>query len=143
MKKTILKKRSEAVQRYLAGENSKSIYSSLRKSKAWLYKWVKRYHTGNPAWCQDQSRQPRVSPYRTTEEIEEIVKMVRLNLYNKGLFCGDQAILILSRHSLTRRRTGRCEPKGKPYTELPALVPNQTHQMDLVGPCYLQGPIRF
>ncbi len=162
MKKSILKKRSEAVQRYLAGENPKSICCSLRKSKAWLYKWVKRYSLRDPAWCQDQSRQPHISPHRTTEEIEEIVKMVRLSLYNKDLFCGDQAILweleemqvqplpslrtinrILSRHGLTHRRTGRYEPKGKRYPGLPALVPNQTHQIDLVGPCYLQGPIRF
>jgi len=162
MKKTIVKKRSEAVRRYLTGENPPSIYSSVRKSKAWLYKWVKRYKPEDSAWCQDQSKRPRVSPHRTTEEIEEIVKMVRLNLYNKGLFCGDQAILweledmqaqplpslrtinrILNRHSLTHRRTGRYEPKGKRYPELPALVPNQTHQIDLIGPCYLQTPIRF
>ena len=88
--------------------------------------------------------------------------MVRLSFYNIGLFCCDQAILweledmqvqplpslrtinrILNRHGLTHRRTGRYEPKGKRYPELPALVPNQTHQIDLVGPCYLQGPIRF
>jgi putative transposase len=34
-------------------------------------------------------------------------------------------------------------PKGKKYPELPALLPNQTHQVDLVGPCYLTGPTRF
>jgi hypothetical protein len=88
MKKTI-QKRAEAVQRYLAGEDPRSIYSSLRKSKTWLYKWVKRYKSGDRAWCQDQSKQPRISPRRTTNEIEGIVKMVRLSLYNKGLFCGD------------------------------------------------------
>jgi putative transposase len=162
MKKTILKKRSEAVKRFLAGEDPKSICTSLRRSKAWLYKWVKRHNPEDSAWCQDQSKQPHISPHRTTKETEEIVKMVRLSLYNKDLFCGDQAILweledmqiqplpslrtinrILNRHGLTHRRTGRYEPKGKPYPELPALVPNQTHQMDLVGPCYLHGPIRF
>jgi transposase InsO family protein len=88
--------------------------------------------------------------------------MVRLSLYNKGLFCGDQAIQwemadmevqplpslrtigrILRRRELTHRRTGRYIPKGKKYPELPGLFPNQTHQVDLVGPCYLTGPIRF
>jgi hypothetical protein len=88
--------------------------------------------------------------------------MVRLNLYNKGLFCGNQAIQwelidmevqplpslstigrILRRRELTHRRTGRYAPKGKKYPELPALLPNQTHQVDLVGPCYLTGPIKF
>jgi transposase InsO family protein len=78
------------------------------------------------------------------------------------LFCGAQAILweledfgvnplpslrtinrILSRNELTHRRTGKYEPKGTPYPKLPALLPNQTHQMDMVGPCYLTGPLRF
>ena len=88
--------------------------------------------------------------------------MIRLNLYNRDLFCGAQAIRwemedlniiplpsiptinrILSRHGLTHRRTGNYQPKGKAYPKLPSLMPNQTHQADLVGPCYLKGPIRF
>lgn len=62
----------------------------------------------------------------TKKEIEEIVKMVRLELYNNGQFCGARAIKekledcdgidtlpsestigrILSRHGLTHGRTG-------------------------------------
>ena len=61
----------------------------------------------------------------TREEIKEIVKMIRLELYNNGLFCGAKAIKnkmedddiepvpsestigrILSRHGLTHGRTG-------------------------------------
>lgn len=61
----------------------------------------------------------------TKKESEEIVKMVRLELYNRGLFCGAKAIKerleeydinplpsestigrILSRHGLTHGRTG-------------------------------------
>ncbi len=62
----------------------------------------------------------------TKKEIEEIVKMVRLELYNRDLFCGPKAIKkrlkeyyeinslpsestigrILSRHGLTYGRTG-------------------------------------
>ena len=162
MKKKILKHRASAVQRYLAGENPESICSSLGKTKPWLYKWVARYTPDDPRWVEDQSRRPLTSPFRTPAEVEKIVEMVRLNLYNKGLFCGNQAIQweminmevqplpslstigrILHRRELTHRRTGRYIPKGKKYPELPALLPNQTHQADLVGPCYLRGPIRF
>jgi len=50
---------------------------------------------------------------------------------------------ILRRRELTHRRTGRYTPKGKKYPELPALLPNQTHQIDMVGPCYLTGPVKF
>jgi hypothetical protein len=87
--------------------------------------------------------------------------MVRLNLYNQDLFCGAQAIYwemealgvnplpsirninrILSRNDLTHRgRTGKYEAKGIAYPKLPSLLPNQTHQADLVGLCYLKGPV--
>ena len=162
MKKKILQQRVVAVQRYRAGESPQSICTSLGKTRPWLYKWVSRYTPRDPAWCNDQSRRPRSSPFRTPAEIERIVEMVRLNLYNKGDFSGSQAIQwemidmevqpvpslstigrILRRRELTHRRTGRYIPKGKKYPELPTLLPNQTHQADLVGPCYLTGPIRF
>jgi putative transposase len=160
--KKILKQRALAVQRHLAGESPQSICASLGKTKPWLYKWRSRYTPKDPAWCEDQSRRPLSSPLRTPAEIERIVKMVRLSLYNKGHFCGKQAIQwemtdmevqplpslstigrILRRRDLTYRRTGRYEPKGKKYPELPMLLPNQTHQVDWVGPCYLTGPVRF
>ena len=160
--KKILKQRVLAVQRFLAGESPQRICASLGKTKPWLYKWVSRYTPKDPAWCKDQSRRPLSNPLRTPAEIEGIVEMVRLSLYNKGHFCGKQAIQwemtdmqvqplpslstigrILRRRDLTDRRTGRYEPQGKKYPELPMLLPNQTHQVDLVGPCYLTGPIRF
>ena len=49
----------------------------------------------------------------------------------------------LASNELTHRRTGKHESKGTAYPALPSTVPNQTHQADLVGPCYLKGPIRF
>lgn len=162
MKKKLLKQRALAVQRYLAGESPQSICASLGKTKPWLYKWVARHAPDDPTWVEDRSRRPLSSPARTPAEIEKIVEMVRWNLYNKGLFCGKQAIQwemvdmgvqsppslsnigrILRRRELTHRRTGRYEPKGKKYPVLPAALPNQTHQVDLVGPCYLTGPIKF
>jgi putative transposase len=162
MKKKILKQRELAVEWYLAGESPQSICASLGKTTRWLYKWISRHTPDDPAWFEDQSRRPLSSPCRTPAEIEKIVEMVRLNLYNKGLFCGNQAIQwemndmevqpipslstigrILHRRELTHRRTGRYTPKGKKYPELPALSPNQTHQVDMVGPRYLTGPIRF
>jgi hypothetical protein len=84
--------------------------------------------------------------------------MTRLSLYNHGVFCGAQAILweleeqaikplpslrtinrILTRHALTHRRTGRYEPKGAKYPDLPAKTPNARHQADFVGPRHLRG----
>jgi len=162
MKKKLQPERAAAVQRYLAGEDPESICASLGKSRRWLYKWLARHIPDDSAWYEDLSRRPLTSPYRTPEEIEKIVELVRFSLYNKGLFCGDQAIRweledmnvqplpsirtigrILHRRGLTHGRTGHYESKGKKYPDLPARLPNQTHQIDLVGPCYLSGPIRF
>lgn len=156
------KQRILAVRRFLAGEKPESICSSLGRSRPWLYKWVRRHSDHDDAWFSSLSKRPANIANRTPAEIEEIVKLVRLNLYNQDLFCGAQAILweledlgvtplpslstvnrILKRNGLTHRRTGNYEPKGTPYPKLPAIFPNQTHQMDLVGPCFLTGPIRF
>lgn len=97
-----------------------------------------------------------------SKEVEEAVKLVRLSLYNRGLFCGAQAIQwelndlsvkpmpslrtinrILDRQGLTHRRTGRYEPSGKVYPALDAGRANQAHESDFVGPCYVGGPLRF
>jgi putative transposase len=160
--KNEIRRRLLAVQRFLAGEKPESIYTSMGLSRSWLYKWVSRYDEKDDTWCENRPTVLSHATNRTSIEIEEIVKMIRLNLYNQDLFCGAQAILweledlgvkplpslrtisrILSRNELTHRRTGKYEPKGTPYPKLPALLPNQTHQMDLVGPCYLTGPLRF
>lgn len=162
MEKEIELYRILAVQRFNAGERPEAICASLGKSKAWLYKWIRRHLENNNAWNQSRSRSPLSAPQHMSAEIEEIVKMVRLNLYNQDLFCGAQAIhwelgelgvkplpsirtinRILSRNELTHRRTGKYEAKGTAYPKLPSLLPNQTHQADLVGPCYLKGPVRF
>lgn len=162
MSRDIQQEREWAVQRFCNGEKPESICASLGKSTVWLYKWMTRFCSDDPSWAEDQSRRPHSSPLRTSSEIEQTVKIVRLKLYNQGLFCGAQAISwelddlgvqpvpslstinrILSRDGLTHRRTGRYEPKGRPYPKLPAITPNQTHQADFVGPCYLKGPIRF
>ncbi|PNU20765.1 IS481 family transposase ISGme9 [Geothermobacter hydrogeniphilus] len=156
------KQRILAVRRFFAGEKPDSICSSLGRSRPWLYKWIRRHSDHEDGWFSSLPKRPVHTANRTPFEIEEIVKLVRLNLYNQDLFCGAQAIRweledlgvsplpslrtinrILKRNDLTHRRTGKYEPKGTPYPKLPSLLPNQTHQMDMVGPCYLTGPIRF
>jgi len=151
-----------AVQRFNMGESPEAICTSLGKSRSWLYKWIGRYLENDDSWSDSHSRRPLSVSRYTPTEVEEIVKMVRLNLYNQDLFCGAQAIhwemeelgvkplpstrtinRVLSRNDLTHRRTGKYEAKGTAYPKLPSLLPNQTHQADLVGPCYLKGPVRF
>jgi hypothetical protein len=56
-----------------------------RKNTSLVYKWINRYDPDNPDWDQRQSRQPHACRHRTPKEIEEVVELVRLNLYNKAL----------------------------------------------------------
>src|SRR5262245_57535253 len=153
-----------AVKRYEKGERISAIARSLRRSRQWVYKWIERSKNSDETaeWQRRQSTRPHDHAHKLSDEIVNAVKLVRLDLYNQGLFCGAQAIewelmdlgieplpslrsinRILSREELTHRRTGRYEPKGKKYPTLAADHVNQVHQSDFVGPCYLSGPVRF
>ena len=154
--------RISAIERYLSGDNPIEIVESLGKSKSWLYKWVNRYNSSDPSWYKENSKRPKISRVKVSDEIEEAVRIVRLYLYNKNLFHGAQAIQweldemgikplpslrtinrILYKRDLTHRRTGKYIPKGTPYPKLIAENPNQVHQADFIGPVYLKGSIRF
>ncbi len=50
--------RKTAVNRYLKGETPKSIYTDLKRSKNWFFKWLKRYKSGEPEWYKDKSKAP-------------------------------------------------------------------------------------
>lgn len=164
MGRDLVTDRVRAVERYWRGESVTAIARSMGYSPRWIYKWILRHRNeeeGIP-WAQDRSKRPGSNPRRVSDDMVEAIKLVRLSLYNQGLFCGAQAIAweletlglesipslptinrILSRHELTHRRTGPYESKGRKYPKLCAQTVNEVHQMDFVGPCYLKGAIRF
>jgi putative transposase len=84
--------RLKAVQRFNEREEPDEICASLGCSRSWLYKWAARFDPDDPAWTEDRSRLPLSSPLRTPDEIEKIVELVRLDLYNNDLMCGKQVI---------------------------------------------------
>jgi transposase InsO family protein len=154
--------RERAVRRYRAGEDVTTIAASLGRSRQWVYKWCTRATEGGVTWAAERSRQPHGHPGALPADVVAAVRLIRLELYNAGLFCGAQNIRwrleelavtplpsvrtinrIVAREGLTYRRTGRYVPKGKVYPALPAERANQVHQLDYVGPCYLRGPVRF
>jgi len=162
MKEETMQQRVLAVERFFNGESPETICASFRKSKSWLYKWISRYDDHDASWSESQSCRPKKAANITPAETIEIVKLIRLDLYNNDLFCGAQVIQwemedqeltplpsvrtinrILNRQGLTHRRTGKYEAKGTAYPVLLSVKANQTHQADLVGPCYLKGPVRF
>ena len=164
MKKKQERDREHAIRSYLKGESITAIAQKLGYGRPWVYKWIERYQASGEAnyWQADQTRRPHGNSRQLPGEVVEAVKLARLHLYNQGLFCGAQAISwelealqvsplpslrtisrIVSREGLTHRRTGRYEPKGKPYPKLLGQQVNDVHQSDYVGPCYLRGPLRF
>ena len=62
MERETTRDRVLAVQRFMAGERPESICTSLGKTKAWLYKWVKRSSGYDGSWYKDRSRRPHVTP---------------------------------------------------------------------------------
>lgn len=162
MKKKQERDRELAVNSFLKGESISAIAKKLGYSRSWVYKWIERYQANQEHWQEDQNRTPHSNSRQLPEAVTEAVKLVRLHLYNQGLFCGAQAISweleelqvsplpslrtinrIVQREGLTHRRTGRYEPKGKRYPQLSGQAANEVHQSDYVGPCYLSGPLRF
>lgn len=59
--------RKKAVNRYLKGESPKTIYTDLKRSKYWFFKWLRRYQTGEPEWYKGKSRAPLNRPTQLGE----------------------------------------------------------------------------
>jgi transposase len=72
--------RKQAIQRYLQGEEPKSIYTSLNRSKEWFFKWLKRYKSGTPEWYKEQSRAPLRTPGRISDNQKQAIILTRNRL---------------------------------------------------------------
>ena len=72
--------RKTAINRYLKGETPKSIYTDLKRSKFWFFKWLKRYQSGDPNWYEDKSRAPLNQPTKTSDIERQRIISVRTRL---------------------------------------------------------------
>ena len=72
--------RKKAIQRYVQGEKPKAIYTDLKRSKKWFFKWLQRYQTGEKDWYKDQSRTPKNSPKRISGTDKQRIIEVRKKL---------------------------------------------------------------
>ena len=72
--------RKKAIQRYVQGEKPKAIYSDLKRSKKWFFKWLRRYRSGEKHWYKDHSRAPKNSPRRISDPDEQRIIEVRKKL---------------------------------------------------------------
>lgn len=155
------KVRISAVRRRLRGESVTAICRSLGKCRRWFYYWFHRYSPTNKRWPCDRSRAPRRQPRKISKSTEELVCQVRKHLLeHKYAQRGAVAIQwelrqlgvdplpeiwtinrIIRRHKLWRKQLHvRHRP---PYPKLVVSTPGVLQQLDLVGPRYLSGGIRF
>jgi hypothetical protein len=72
--------RKTAIERYLKGEKPKSIYTELRRSKNWFFKWLKRYRSGEPDWYKDRSKAPIRRPTQISTIEKQRIISVRKHL---------------------------------------------------------------
>jgi hypothetical protein len=72
--------RKIAINRYLKGESPKSIYTDLKRSKNWFFKWLKRFKSGEPEWYQDHSRAPIERPTEISTIERQRIISVRTHL---------------------------------------------------------------
>jgi transposase-like protein len=69
--------RKQAIQRHLAGESPKAIYTSLHRSNKWFFKWLKRYQSGAPDWYKEHSRAPLARPSEIGTVEKELIISTR------------------------------------------------------------------
>jgi putative transposase len=72
--------RQNAIERYLKGESPKSIYTDLKRSKNWFFKWLNRYKSGEPQWYEDKSRAPINRPTEISKIDRQRIISVRTDL---------------------------------------------------------------
>jgi putative transposase len=72
--------RKTAVNRYQKGETPKSIYTDLKRSKSWFFKWLKRYKSGEPEWYKDKSKAPVNRPAAISKVERQRIISTRIHL---------------------------------------------------------------
>lgn len=76
--------RRDAIERYLKGETPKSIYEGIGRSKAWFFKWLRRYQTGDPKWYWSMSKAPKHNPRRLRDVDRQRIIRIREDLQRQS-----------------------------------------------------------
>ena len=149
--------RQLAVRRCMAGEKPALVATEIKRTKQWIYKWLKRYKTGDKEWYLSRSRSPKKKHGKISRETEVKIIQIRKELSEmKYSQTGALSIQyefnrlglnppatwtinrVLKRNGLIQKSKRRTS-KNIAYPELYLSL----QQMDLVGPRYLKGGFRF
>ena len=160
-----LSTRQAAIRLRLAGEKIESICGTLHRSEAWFHKWWQRYLESGPTGLYDLTRSNRQVVNRTPPHIERAVISIRRRLAKRATATTRYNLIgatqirselekldysplpslrtidrIVARAGLTcppLRLAPRLARAAYPGPQ--AADSNQVHQVDFVGPRYLQG----
>lgn len=157
--------RQRAVTLRLAGRPIKAICTALGRSEVWFHKWWRRYLQSGPDGLYDLTRANHHVAQHISPELERSILTVRRRLQahatpaTRYSLVGAPAILtelkvlgvrplpcertierVLERNGLTAPRV-RLAPllPRQPWPGPQARASNELHEVDLVGPIYLQG----
>ena len=72
--------RKQAVERYLNGEKPKEIYSQLKRSKKWFFKWLRRFQSGDLDWYKDRPKAPLRRATKTSKKKRQLIVSIRERL---------------------------------------------------------------
>jgi transposase InsO family protein len=160
-----LSARQRAISLRLAGQPVKRICAALGRCEAWFHRWWRRYLEAGPEGLYDLSRASNHIARHISPELERAILSVRRRLQahatpaTRYSLIGAPVILaelkalgtrpLPSERTIERvlERNGLTAPRVRlapllPRQEYPgpqARASNQLHQVDLVGPIYLQG----
>jgi putative transposase len=160
-----LSARQRAISLRLAGRPVKHICSALNRCDAWFHKWWRRYLEAGPEGLYDRTRANHHVVQHIPPELERAILSIRRRLqahaapatrYSligapiilaelkalgiRPLPCARTIERVLERNGLTAPRV-RLAPllPRQAYPGPQARASNQLHEVDLVGPVYLQG----
>lgn len=151
---------------YKDGNNPTDIHIKLHRTRNWVYKWIKRYQTGESDWYLDASKEPKIKHAKIDESLENRIVKIRKKLMahstSETRYSYYGAIAIhqeldkagytqkpnLSTINRVIKRNGLLQTKVKNritkeskvyYPALPVSHPGHTYQLDLVTPRYITG----
>jgi len=158
-------RRQEAIRRRLAGESVVQLCAALQRSPSWFQKWWQRYLQEGAQGLYDRSHAPFCVANRTDPTLQKAVVQIRQRLQDRQSAEGCYSLIgaptisweleqlgyrplpalrtlegILQREGLTHpRQRLEMAPPLKAYPGPKATDSNQVHQLDFVGPRYLEG----
>ena len=155
-----------AIRRDLEGEKPASIYTSLHHSRPWFFKWKRRYEVAGLEGLRDLSKAPNHQGEQIPEALEQAI--VRIRHHREKRDCDETRYALIGAVAIHKElrdlgyappsvrtvhnilvRHGLIAPAPAPqsvrevldrhYPAFEMTRPGQVHQLDLVGPRYLQG----